>query len=66
MSVWEIIDAKSRQALIEYQWRVYGLKLEDPVQLHRDVIKAHYPDTAEADKNMRQVIGEISPNRTRL
>ncbi len=63
----EIAGAEAFVKLAEYQWQQFGTRIDEPVVLFREGVKSpvHYPDEEEAGRDMRKVVGEISPNKTR-
>lgn len=63
----EIAGSEAFVKLAEYQWKHFKVRIDEPTQLFREGISpsVHYPDTEEADRDMRKVIGEISPNKTK-
>jgi len=64
-SLWDILKPEDRQKLVDFQWEVHGFKLEGIGETPPIPYAPRYPTLDEIDKSMREVIGEISPVRTR-
>jgi len=63
----EIISPEAIKALIEYQYKHYGTKLDKPVMYFRakTSMSVRYPSLEEIDRDIRKPIGEVSPVETK-
>ncbi len=62
----EMIDAEALAELFKLQWNTYGTQLDIETVKQQPVnIEPTYPSLLQIDKDMRKVIGEISPIKTK-
>ena len=65
--LFEIISPEAIKKLIEYQYKHYHTKLDEPVMHFQEktIAPTQYPSLEEIDRDMRKPIGEISPVKTK-
>ena len=63
----EIAGLETWAKLAHLQWKEYGTKLDRPTLLWtgKGQKPVNYPEIGEIEKSISQVIGEISPGKTR-
>jgi len=63
----EIAGLETWAKLAQYQHKNYGTKLDKPVFMFDGKPKKpiSYPTLEECDRDMKRVVGEISPGKTR-